>query len=174
MAFIFSALFVTWNCIAGISDWRERRVSNTWLVTGLILGLAATFSGSEALVLTPRITLADSIWGCLAGLAIMLPGFVTRHVGASDVKFLAVTGLWVGTHAVLLVWVIASLLALLHAAVYFATKRRQVAVSSTTELPRRTMSANRGIPYVSYFALAVFVISASHLLDPQDFSASLA
>lgn len=76
--------------IAVVIDARQRRIPN-WL-TG---GLAATGLGSAA-VLQGAAGAWQSVLGLTVGGAILIPFFVTRAMGAGDVKLLAAAGSFLG------------------------------------------------------------------------------
>ncbi len=59
-----------------------------------------------------------SVFGLFAGLFIFVPFYAFRAMGAGDVKFFAVVGFWLGTTALLVVFLFGSLLAGLHAVCY--------------------------------------------------------
>ncbi len=83
------------------SDLRTRRVTNRWLALGLALALglhaAATAAGGPA-------PAGDHWWsplgGGATGLALMLPLYLLRAMGAADVKLMAVVGAFVGAAVV--------------------------------------------------------------------------
>lgn len=88
---------------AVVSDVRARRIPNALVVYGAALGLlfqalapagAGLFPGSEPGLLT-------GLLGGLAGLALFLPLYVLRLMGAGDVKLLAMTGVWLGAPGVM-------------------------------------------------------------------------
>lgn len=85
------------------SDLRSRRVPNTLVVYGTLLGLSfqalapagsGLFPGSEPGLLA-------GLLGGLAGLALFLPLYVLRIMGAGDVKLVAMTGVWLGAQGAL-------------------------------------------------------------------------
>jgi prepilin peptidase CpaA len=87
---------------ASVSDVRRRRIPNTLVVYGMALGLcfqalapagAGLFPGSEP-------GLQAGLLGGLTGLALFLPLYALRLMGAGDVKLLAMAGVWLGTHSV--------------------------------------------------------------------------
>jgi prepilin peptidase CpaA len=78
--------------VATIVDVRSRRIPNALTATmaGIGVGLASTgLSG---------ISLAASMGGFVAGLALMLPGHALGATGAGDVKLMAAVGAIVGFH----------------------------------------------------------------------------
>jgi len=83
------------------SDLRARRVTNRWLAFGLALALglhaAALATGSPA-------PAGERWWsplsGAATGLALMLPLYLLRAMGAADVKLMAVVGAFAGAATV--------------------------------------------------------------------------
>lgn len=107
----FTWLLLLWLIAIAVMDLRSRKVRNWMVLLGLGTGLVALFGGAQPLDLLA--------WQGLAGMAVafsaLLPLYAIRWMGAGDVKFAAVAGLWFGLSAHLLViWLGASLLAGLH------------------------------------------------------------
>lgn len=104
----------TISCLATLSLWfaaivwfdlRERRIPNAWVAAGMGCGLAIQ-------VLAPAGSgLFDASWGgigalqstlgLLEGLALFMPLYLLRFVGAGDVKLLAMSGVWLGPQMLL-------------------------------------------------------------------------
>lgn len=84
---VFSLLLA----IACVSDLRSRRIPNALVVVTLAGGIA--FSVALAPVLPG---LARSGGGAATGLAIWLPFWLLRKLGAGDVKLFAAAGAWLG------------------------------------------------------------------------------
>ena len=76
--------------VAVFTDVRSRRIPNALVVLGMCFGLGsanAVGGGAGAL---------DSLAGGIAGLAVFLPLYALRWLGAGDVKLLAMIGTFVG------------------------------------------------------------------------------
>ena len=151
MSSIFAVLFVAWTGFAATSDWRDRRVKNTWITLGLVGALALMVVGNAGRGFFPTADRLDCAIGFTFGLLVLLPAFAMRAVGASDIKFLAVLGAWTGFHPLLWTWVIASLLAMLHAMIYALAISRS-SNGSTLRIAGIAAQPERGIPYVTYLA----------------------
>jgi prepilin peptidase CpaA len=161
-AWLFSAGLALWLVAIAIMDLRIRKVRNVMVLAGLGAGLAALFSGVQPFWVTPWNGLA----GMLVAVAALLPFYALRWMGAGDVKFAAVIGLWLGLSPhLLLIWVGGSLLAALHglvAVLWRAARHAPLAApmapaaagtARPTAMPLRP-ALRRSIPYAGYLALA--------------------
>lgn len=105
------SFYVLWLIAIVVMDWRVRKVRNWMVLLGLATGLAALFSGMQPFRVKPL----NGLIGMLAAFTALLPFYALRWMGAGDVKFAAVMGLWFGFSPYLLaVWLGGSLLAGLH------------------------------------------------------------
>jgi prepilin peptidase CpaA len=85
--FLLAALFAT---IAGISDWRSRRIPNCLTVPGLFFGIAA----NSAVRGWPGAK--ESLLGAGLGLLLLLPFVLIRSLGAGDWKLVGALGSFLG------------------------------------------------------------------------------
>jgi prepilin peptidase CpaA len=94
-----AGLFV-WLIAAATIDVRTRRIPNVVVGLGIVCGLAVQS-------LTPHgnglfafwwggLGVVQALLGLLLGLALFMPLYVLRAVGAGDVKLLAMVGVWLG------------------------------------------------------------------------------
>ncbi len=102
---------IAWVCLALLlaaavwHDVRSHRIPNQLVVSGILLGLV--FNGLLPLLaaLPPgslgSLGWASSLLGAAAGLAVLLPMYLLRALGAGDVKLMAMVGAFVGPEAVL-------------------------------------------------------------------------
>lgn len=96
---------IAWASALAYEDWRRRRIPNVLLLAGIFLGLVhwAAYGAMP---------LGAQLWqGALAaglGLAALLPFYAAGWMGAGDVKFCAVIGWLCGLHALLAVFLLAS------------------------------------------------------------------
>ena len=85
-----SALVIAWALAIAWTDWRQRRIPN-------LLSLGAWGVAIAVLVLTGRSALgaepSSALLAATGALLVTLPGYLTRRLGAGDVKFLVATGL---------------------------------------------------------------------------------
>lgn len=111
---VFASLFLL---VITITDTFYTRVPNIINLILIITGLAFhAFSNGAAGVLI-------GLGGCLTGLALFLPGYLFRMLGAGDVKALAALGTITGPAAILQVFLYTSLIGGGIAAAYYLTSR---------------------------------------------------
>lgn len=147
-------------------DVRTRRIPNALVATGTVTGLII------GLLTNGGVGLQSSLLGGILGLALLLPFYALRVMGAGDVKLLAAAGTFLGPTHVLGVW-LATLLAggllALAAAVVSGRLRetaanlRLIACLGTTRLAgsnalpanevRSTVSRGSKLPYSVAIAL---------------------
>lgn len=108
---IFIGAFLVWALFVTASDIRCRRISNALAVTGGVVGYSATFLYANPFNTFP----IQAMTGMSIGLIAFFPFFMLRVMGAADVKVFAVLGVWCGVHALLWLWIVASLAAGVHA-----------------------------------------------------------
>jgi prepilin peptidase CpaA len=143
-------LFIVWAAVVAISDCRCRRISNSVVAAGL----AAAF-GCAFLQCGPfGVSVPQASIGALIGFAALLPFFALSVMGAADVKVFAVLGAWCGMHALLGLWMAASLAAGVHALWLLITTRTRLAGllrhhGATFELAGKTST-----PYAACLAVA--------------------
>lgn len=147
-----------WLVFAIVYDLRERRVPNWLVLSGAVLALIALTVVAQPF----NVGWTEASLGAAVGFGFLLPFYATNLMGAGDVKFAGVLGLWVGLSALLPIWVIASLLAGAHALLWQTLKQwpffpRLVVMlagpkhaSDSGASPRRL----RIIPYAAYLAVA--------------------
>lgn len=156
-------------CVAVfLSDLVVRKVFNAAVLVALVvqggfLACAQTTASRLAIELEPAMT------GLVVGFVLMLPLYVFRAMGAGDVKFFAVLGWWLGPAALLPVFVVASVMAGIHAVVLSA--EGSIWLVAARDLGQRVVAAlpvpsawrggpgagssgqQRGIPYAAYMAV---------------------
>jgi prepilin peptidase CpaA len=98
--------------VAAWTDWRTYRIPNWIIVPGMLWGLACNslFSNQVATGFT------FGLLGLLTGLAMLLPLYMLRILGAGDVKLMAMVGAFLGApatfKAALVVCIVGGLMAL--------------------------------------------------------------
>ena len=152
-----------------ISDLYARRVPNLWLgiaLVGAALWRVQDWAFGSGTPPWPN------LGGLALGLAALLPFHLLRMMGAGDVKYFAVIGFLLGWQALLPIWVVASLLAGLHAAcillvrsagarlpaLQLASMRLQsrMQVRPWWQAMHSARSGRVGIPYAAYLAAGTF------------------
>jgi prepilin peptidase CpaA len=104
--------------VAGVMDWRSRRIPNWLTVPGLLVGVAAnTLLGGWSGV-------KGSLLGALLGLGLLLPFVLVRSLGAGDWKLVGALGSFLGPGNLLNVLLIAVLVAGIMAVILIIWKRR--------------------------------------------------
>ena len=126
------ALLVVLLMLAAFIDVRTFRIPNWLTVGGAVMGLAFG-AAIQWQLLGPAWAIDGFLWslgGLAAGLALMLPMYVLRVMGAGDVKLMAMAGAFLGlgqvVPAVLCVFVTGGI-----AAVVYVLFRRQLAQLAT-------------------------------------------
>ncbi|BEP50685.1 hypothetical protein GmRootV116_43810 [Variovorax sp. V116] len=151
---------MVWLLFIAAYDFRQRRVPNWLVLAGAFLALAALALGMGP----TNHDWAAALLGAGLGFGFLLLFYALGIMGAGDVKFAGALGLWVGLSALLPVWIIGSLLAGLHAALWLILQRWPVAPRLSLVLFGRSSSGGgpspsrvRFIPYAAYLALAAAV-----------------
>ena len=99
-AIVCSVALAAWLLVATWTDMRTRRVPNLLVASGMLCGLAVQalapagsglFGGGWG-----GLGIVSAALGLLTGLALFMPLYIFRAVGAGDVKLLAMVGVWLG------------------------------------------------------------------------------
>lgn len=157
LADVRNATLVLLLLVAATVDVRTLRIPNWLTVTGAVIGIAFSAAIPWEL-LGPRWAVEGVLWalgGMAVGLALLLPLYALRVMGAGDVKLMAMVGAFVGIQqivpAVLSVFVAGGLFAAL-----FAVRHRivrQVASNMTGIVQSVTAAALTGLPIGSAMSL---------------------
>lgn len=160
-----------WLIAIAVMDLRIRKVRNWMVLLGLGMGVIALLGNVQPF----QVPAWKALLGMLAAFAALLPFYALRWMGAGDVKFAAVMGLWLGlSPALLAIWLGGSLLAGLHGVLVLAWRRALATPSAgwlQARLPLRLAgmltpsepaplpadgrrAIQRSIPYAGYMALA--------------------
>jgi len=106
------------TAIAGISDWRTRRIPNWLTVPGLVLGIGVNFAEGKWM------GVRESLLGAGLGLLLLLPFVLIRSLGAGDWKLVGALGAFLGPHRLLAVLFLSVLIAGVMALILIVWKGR--------------------------------------------------
>ena len=152
-----TSAYLMWLLFIAVYDFRQRRVPNWLVLAGASLALAALALGAGPV----EHDWTAALLGAGLGFGFLLLFYAFGVMGAGDVKFAGALGLWVGLSALLPVWLIASLLAGLHTALWLILQRWPVSPRLSLVLfgPPSSADGNpsptrvRFIPSAAYLAL---------------------
>ena len=108
---INAALFISWALVVVLFDCRLRLIPNWLVIAGLAVACVLVARGQSPF----HIDLSDAALGLTVGLLALLPFYLIGLMGAADVKVFATLGAWCGLHALLTLWIMASLAGGMHA-----------------------------------------------------------
>lgn len=172
MNHLLNSIALLWLIAIAGMDLRLRKVRNWMVLLGLAIGLVALFRGAHPY----QVTLLDGLLGMGVAFVALLPFYALGWMGAGDVKFAAVIGLWLGlSPALLAIWVGGSVLAGLHSLLVLAWSALQqrplglwlqaqvgalAPASKPLELNLNFVARNRtrSIPYAGYMAIAAIAL----------------
>ncbi|WP_230847691.1 A24 family peptidase [Comamonas testosteroni] len=133
--------------VASAWDIRYRRIPN-WLI--LIGGILGVFSHADILSISPlSVTWGDSLIGILLVIAVLLPFWIAKVMGAGDIKFLIVLSLWLGWRILIPIWVVSVFISIIHllARRIFSLRRDDL-----------VFDRKRFMPYVAHISMATVAV----------------
>jgi prepilin peptidase CpaA len=146
-------------------DLTTRRVPNWLIILGALMALAALASSRSPFLLDwPSAFVAGG-----AAFALFFGFYVAGSMGAGDVKFFGVLGLWLGGLPLVPIAVGASILAGVHAVISLAFRLNAASSrhvtsgaeqSSEARLAPEASAPTRGIPYAAYLAITTLAWAA--------------
>ncbi|MDN7430336.1 hypothetical protein CFB89_07360 [Burkholderia sp. AU16741] len=140
-------VFLAWATLVALADIRHRRIPNSLVIGGCV----------SAFVLVGHnpfgISLNQAFIGVLVGFLALFPFFVLRVMGAADVKVFAVLGAWCGPHALLWLWIVASLLAFAHAGTLVFVTRTPVSALWQRRSPTMQIARFPASPYAAFLVI---------------------
>ena len=153
--------------VISIYDVMYRRVPNNILLLALALHSALIMTMGENFV---GIDVWQSAIGGSIAFAIFMPLYLLRVVGQDDVKCFTLFGFLLGIKYLAITWLIASLMAGLHAAAWLAWRHgittdlptlgqmaHKIAISRLYRRIVQHRSGRKGIPYAAYLACSTLV-----------------
>jgi prepilin peptidase CpaA len=103
--------FGAWAAGVAVCDARSRRVPNALVLAGLAAAFVAALWRAGPVHVGVGTAFASAVLGFVA----LMPFYLLRVMGAADVKVFAVLGAWCGAQALVALWIVASIAALVHA-----------------------------------------------------------
>lgn len=158
-ASISNLLFVVWAVAVAVSDCRFRRVSNVLVLAGLAAALASAFFFHGPFGLAPM----QAAIGMVVGLVALLPFYMVGMMGGADVKVFAVLGAWCGIHALLTLWIAASLIAAVHAIGLLVLARAQGFSLGLHGWRTFEVAGRRSTPFAACLAVPAIVLLATEV-----------
>lgn len=151
-------------------DMLYRRVPNSVLLAALVLHVVSLMTTGHGFA---GIDVVQSVIGGSIAFAIFLPLYLLRVMGAGDVKFFTLLGFLLGIKYLAITWLVASVMAGLHAAAWLAWRHgitadlpalgqmaQKIADSRFYQRMVQHRSGRKGIPYAAYLACAALVATA--------------
>nr|WP_057924331.1 A24 family peptidase [Burkholderia ambifaria] len=146
---VFIGVFLIWTILVSVSDIRFRRISNSLVLAGLCGGMGGAFLNANPFAVSPM----QALIGMLVALIVFFPLFLSRVMGAADVKIFAVLGTWCGVYALLWLWVIASLAAGVHVLVLILLADAPFGALWRRGTPAMALGGRRATPYAAFLVL---------------------
>jgi prepilin peptidase CpaA len=155
--------------IAGVTDWRSRRIPNWLTMPGFLLGiLTNTLVGGWA-------GTKDSLLGAGLGLALLLPFVVIRALGAGDWKLVGALGAFLGPHPLMVVLIVTILVNGVMALAMIVWKKRvaetarnfvrMLAAFGTLHLPDKDLTLDNPDAVKVPFGIAVAIAMVLYTLS---------
>jgi prepilin peptidase CpaA len=167
ISLISSLAFAAWTMAIAVCDCRSRRVPNALVGAGFCVALVASLfhAGPASLGLLPALAAAA------VGLAALMPFFMLGMMGAGDVKVFAVLGAWCGMSALLDLWVVASLIALVYSLAGLLVSRmtrmrsHALAARAPHSVASGSVRASHGAPYAAFLTLPALAWLVIHMIQ---------
>ncbi|HWV62091.1 MAG TPA: A24 family peptidase [Oxalicibacterium sp.] len=153
-----------------VYDVLYRRVPNNLLLLALLIHAGFLMIAGHSFA---GIDVWQSAIGGAIAFAVFLPLYLLRMMGAGDVKFFTLLGFLLGIQYLAITWLVASLMAGLHAAAWIAWQHgitadipalgqmaHKIADSRFYQRMVQQRSGRKGIPYAAYLACAALVATA--------------
>lgn len=153
------ACFMVFVGSVAVFDAFQRRVPNSLILVGMSFAVITLLLGRQV----EGAGWGPSLLGFAAGLLAFLPLYLLDLMGAGDVKFFSVVGLWLGVHALFPIWLVASIIAGLQAMLWFVLSGKVWKIEGA---PDCRVLRLKEIPYASYLAVgAVLMLLLPGLLS---------
>lgn len=138
--------FGAWALAVAVCDVRSRRVSNALVLAGFVAALVAAYARAGPL----HIDIGAALLAAALGFVALLPFYLLRVMGAADVKVFAVLGAWCGKEALVALWLVASIAALVHVlALLIAARARRPRAGDGRRARVIAVGARRATPFAT-------------------------
>ena len=147
--------FLLWISMAAASDVVYRKCFNWLVISGFILWLIFLWINPELFNL--KVSLGGRIIGGFGAFLIFLIFYFLGMMGAGDVKFAAVLGLWTGWELFLPIWALSCFFSVIHGLLV----RGDFLFLYFPFIKLGGVKKNSGrkfIPYVSYLSIATVIV----------------
>ena len=148
-------VFLLWICAAAVCDALYRKFFNWLAIFG---GLAALVS----LLIYPKlhpvsISALDGFLGGFLAFIVLIGFYIFKIMGAGDVKFSALLGLWLGWDLLLPIWALSCAFAVLHGLIARSDLKHFYAPAMKWS-DKSQGRGGRFIPYVTYLSIATVIV----------------
>ena len=148
-------IFLAWLCASAVCDAKYRKCFNFFTVSGFILAILS--AGVLPETAPVNIDFLDGVFGFFGAFFIFLIFYAIGMMGAGDVKFAAVLGLWVGWKLLLPIWALSCLFAVFHGLFSRSLFKYFFAITYAMR-DGREADNKKFIPYVTYLSLATIIV----------------
>ena len=148
-------IFLLWICISASSDAIYRKFFNWIAVSGGLMAMLSISIFPEFSAVSTE--LKDSLIGFFVAFFVLLFFYQMKMMGAGDVKFAAVLGLWIGWKLLLPIWVLSCIFAVAHGIIANSLFKYRPDFYSYN----RCFSDEKNkkfIPYVTYLSIATVLV----------------
>lgn len=147
--------FLLWLCIAAAGDVVYRKCFNWIVLAGFLLIIIILLTNFEYDFI--NISVKDRLIGAGSAFVILLIFYSIGMMGAGDVKFATVLGVWVGWSLLLSIWALSCVFAVVHGLVA-RSNLKYFYVPAVNWSDSHQENRRRFIPYVTYLSLATVVV----------------
>ena len=167
---------IPWLVGIAVVDFARRRVSNQWLLAGALFAIGTLAKDGSPLAVTWQ----QGLTGGIGAFVVLLGFYALGMMGAGDVKFAGVLGLWLGGGPLMPIAIGAGLLAGIHAFSHLARHGRpslpgrrdddgdmSVDGATSADAADAASAMNGAIPYAGYLALMALLWLALRLVPPS-------
>lgn len=148
-------IFLLWLLVAAVNDALNRKCFNWVVMSGSLIAVSSVLIYPESHPVS--IDFMDSLLGAVSAFFVLLIFYGMKMMGAGDVKFAAVLGLWIGWRLLLPIWALSCLFAVVHGLFSRSSLRNLFCANSS--MKNGVMRGNeKFIPYITYLSLASIIV----------------